>query len=157
QKHVDELPLEWQTRLNVRFGFENGKAIPEVYKIGGLYGRDLETVGYFLKWALPYTESEEQKQGLQSLLDYYATGDEEKFRQYSVHWLRSKTVIDYLNGFGEGYMDPRGVIGQFEGNVSFVSDSTLIDRLADNALYFEQKMPWPDEFQLEKNVKPGAQ
>ena len=156
QKHIDELPLEWRTRLNVRFGLENGKVVPEVYKIGGLYGPELETVSHFLRLALPYAEGEEQKLGLQNLLEHYATGDEEKFRQYSIHWLRSNTVIDYLNGFVESYMDPRGVIGQFEGNVSFVSDSTLIDRLADNALYFEQKMPWPDEFKREKIVKPVA-
>jgi dipeptidyl-peptidase-3 len=156
QKQIDELPLDWTTRLNVRFGFQNGKAVPEVYRIGGLYGPELETVSHFLRLALPYTESEEQKLGLQNLLEYYASGDEEKFRQYSIHWLRSNNVIDYLNGFVESYMDPRGVIGQFEGNVSFVSDSTLIDRLADNALYFEQKMPWPDEFKREKIVKPVA-
>lgn len=156
QKDIDALPAEWQERLNVRFGFENGKAVPQIYKIGGLYGADLDTITYFLKLALPYAESEEQRGGIQCLIDYYTTGDEEKFRQYSIDWLRSNTIVDYLNGFIESYMDPRGVIGQFEGNVSFVSDSTLIDRLADNALYFEKKMPWPDVYKLDKINKPVA-
>jgi dipeptidyl-peptidase-3 len=156
QKMIEALPAEWQQRLNVRFGLEGGKVTPQVYKIGGLYGPDLETISHFLKLALPYAESEEQKLGLQSLVDFYATGDEEKFREYSVHWLKSNTIVDYLNGFIETYTDPRGVIGQFEGNVSFVSDSTLIDRLANNALYFEKKMPWPDEFKREKIEKPVA-
>jgi dipeptidyl-peptidase III len=156
QKDIDALPSEWKERLNVRFGLEKGKLVPEVYRIGGLYSRDLETVSYFLRLALPYAESEEQKKGIQCLLDYYATGDEEQFRQYSIHWLKSNTVIDYLNGFVETYMDPRGIIGQFEGNVSFVSDSSVIDRLADNALYFEKKMPWPDIYKLEKINKPVA-
>jgi dipeptidyl-peptidase III len=156
QKEIDALPNEWKERLNVRFGLEKGKVIPQVYRIGGLYSKDLETVAYFLRLALPYSESEEQKQGIQSLLDYYASGDEALFKQYSVHWLKSNTVIDYLNGFVETYMDPRGVIGQFEGNVSFVSDSSLVDRLADNALYFEKKMPWPELYKLEKINKPVA-
>ncbi len=156
QKEIGRLPLAWQQRLNVRFALENGKVAPQVYKIGGLYGQDLETVSHFLKLALSYAESEEQRMGIQALLDYYATGDEQEFRKYSIHWLRSNTVVDYLSGFVETYMDPRGVIGQFEGNVSFVSDSTLIDRLAANALYFEKKMPWPDEFKLEKIAKPVA-
>ena len=156
QKQIDRLPVEWRQRLNVRFALRNGKVIPQPYKIGGLYGEDLETASHFLKLALPYAESEEQRLGIQALLDHYATGDEEKFRQYSIHWLRSNTAVDYLGGFIETYMDPRGVIGQFEGNVSFVSDSTLIDRLASDALYFEKKMPWPDEFKLEKISKPVA-
>jgi dipeptidyl-peptidase-3 len=156
QKDIDALPMAWQQRLNVRFGYENGAAVPQVYRIGGLYGEDLDTVSHFLQLASPYAESEEQQRGIQSLIDYYKTGDEEKFRQYSIDWLRSSTTIDYLSGFIESYMDPRGVIGQFEGNVSFVSDSTLIGRLAENALYFETRMPWPDVYKLEKINKPVA-
>jgi dipeptidyl-peptidase-3 len=156
QKDIGALPAAWQQRLNVRFAFENGRAVPQVFRIGGLYGEDLDTIRHFLSLALPYAESEEQRRGIQSLIDYYGSGDEEEFRQYSIDWLRSNTIIDYLNGFIESYMDPRGVIGQFEGNVSFVSDSTLIGRLADNALYFENKMPWPDAYKLEKINRPVA-
>jgi dipeptidyl-peptidase-3 len=156
QKHIDALPAEWHQKPNVRFGFENGQAVPQVYRIGGLYGADLDTITHFLQLASPHAESDEQRRGIQALIDYYQTGDEEKFRQYSIAWLRSNTTIDYLNGFIESYMDPRGVIGQFEGNVSFVSDSTLIGRLAENALYFEKKMPWPDAYKLDKVNKPIA-
>jgi len=156
QKDIDALPPEWQQRLNVRFALEGGKAVPQVYRIGGLYGDDLDTISHFLTLALTCAESEEQRRSLQDLIDYYRSGDEEKFREYSVAWLRSDTIIDYLNGFVESYMDPRGVIGQFEGNVSFVSDSTLIGRLAENAIYFEKKMPWPDLYKLEKINKPVA-
>ncbi len=154
QKQIDALPAFWQQRLNVRFGLENGRVVPEVYKVGGLYGKDLETINYFLDLALPYAENGEQREGIQSLMAFYSTGDEERFREYSVHWLKTNSVVDYLNGFVESYMDPRGVIGQWEGNVSFVSDSTLIDRLASNALYFERKMPWPEEYKLAKIAKP---
>ncbi len=156
QKDVESLPIEWKQRLNVRFALGHGRVEPQVYRIGGLYGEDLETISHFLKRAVPYAESEEQRRGLQSLLAFYATGDEEEFRRYSIHWLRSNTVIDYLNGFIESYMDPRGVIGQFEGNVSFVSDSTLLGRLADSALYFEKKMPWAEEFKREQISRPVA-
>lgn len=156
QKHIDALNPQWQQRLNVRFGFENGEAVPQVYKISGLYGKDLNTITHFLKFALPLAESVEQRRGMEALIDYYQTGDEEKFRDYSIAWLRSNTTIDYLNGFIESYMDPRGVIGHFEGNASFVSGSTLIDRLAENALYFERRMPWPDVYKLDKVNKPVA-
>jgi dipeptidyl-peptidase-3 len=105
---------------------------------------------------LPFAENEKQAQGLRALVDYYQTGDEELFREYSVHWLQTESVVDYLNGFIEQYVDPRGVIGAFEANVSFVADSELIGRLADNALYFEERMPWPQEYKREAVTRPVA-
>ena len=127
QDALSGLSPAWQSRLNVRFGFEGGQIVPHLYKIGGLYDQDLETIRYWLQKALPLAESEEQRRGLELLIEYYETGDEEKYRQHSIQWLKSSTTIDYLNGFIEQYIDPRGVIGQFEANVTFTSDSKLIE------------------------------
>jgi dipeptidyl-peptidase-3 len=151
-----QVSKEWKERLNVRFDLQDGRIVPHLYKIGGVYGRYLETISYWLRQALPLAESEEQKKGLQSLLEYYQTGDENKFREYSIHWLKSNTVIDYLNGFIEQYFDPRGVIGEFEANASFVADSTLISKLAANADYFEKKMPWADDYKRAHVTPPVA-
>ncbi len=153
---LDALSPEWRERLNVRFAHEEGRVVPQVYRVGGRYGSDLETVVFFLERAAAEAESEEQRDGLRSLIEHYTTGDEEAFRRYSVHWLRSSTTVDYLNGFIEQYNDPRGVIGQFEANVSFVADSVLIGRLADSATYFEQRMPWPDRYKRTRIERPVA-
>ena len=147
----------WKRKLNVRFAMEeDGSVVPQEYRIGGLFDRDLQTISYFLRKALPLAESEQQRAGLKALLDYYQTGDEALFREYSVHWLKSETVVDYLNGFVEQYTDPRGIIGAFEANVSFLADSELIGRLADSAQYFEDRMPWPHEYKREKVSRPVA-
>jgi len=155
-KDLERLPQFWQSKLNVRFARVDGKVVPQVYKIGGVYSRYLEAIVYWLEKALPLAESDEQRRGLQALIDFYKTGDEQLFREYSILWLRSNTVIDYLNGFIEQYKDPRGVIGQFEGNVSYVADSRLVDSLATYALYFEKKMPWPDKYKRQQIEKPVA-
>ncbi|MBI3940769.1 MAG: hypothetical protein HY315_08030 [Acidobacteria bacterium] len=147
---------EMKGRLNVRFDLDGGKITPRLYRIGGVYGKYLETISHWLKLAVPLAESEEQKKGLEALLEYFRTGDENKFREYSIHWLKSNTTIDYLNGFIEQYYDPRGVIGQFEANVSYVSDSSLISRLAANADYFEKRMPWPDKYKRDRVTPPVA-
>ncbi|MBI2821092.1 MAG: hypothetical protein HYX74_02605 [Acidobacteria bacterium] len=147
---------EWKERLNVRFDLQDGKVVPKLYRTGGLYSGYLETISHWLRLAVPLAESEEQKKGLEALLDYYQTGDESKFREYSTHWLQSDTTIDYLNGFIEQYYDPRGVIGQFEANVSYVSDSSLIARLAASADYFEKKMPWSDAYKRGHVTPPVA-
>jgi dipeptidyl-peptidase-3 len=153
---LEHAPKNVRHRLNVRFALKDGKAVPEFYKIGGVHGEYLENCAYWLEKAMPLAESEEQRKGLEALINFYNTGDENLFREYCVHWLKSNTTIDYLNGFIEQYMDPRGLIGQFEGNVSYVADSKLIDRLADQALYFEQRMPWPDQWKRSQISKPVA-
>ncbi|HEX9724934.1 MAG TPA: hypothetical protein VGC53_11705, partial [Vicinamibacteria bacterium] len=147
----------WKKKLNVRFHKdENGRVVPQEYRIGGLFDRELRTISHFLRKALPLAESEKQADGLRALLDYYQTGDEGLFREYSVHWLQTESVVDYLNGFVEQYTDPMGVIGAFEANVSFVADSELIGRLADSALYFEKRMPWPESYKRETVTRPVA-
>jgi dipeptidyl-peptidase-3 len=156
EEELNQLPDFWRNKLNVRFAKVGDKIEPQEYKIGGLYSDYLETIVFWLEKALPFAEGEEQAKGLRALIDYYKTGDEALFREYSIYWLKSNTTIDYLNGFIEQYMDPRGVIGQFEGNVSYVADSKLIDALADNALYFEKRMPWPDKYKRTEIDKPVA-
>ncbi|UCH85567.1 MAG: hypothetical protein JSW50_07745 [Candidatus Latescibacterota bacterium] len=156
QRDIDALPKKWQHKLNVRFARRDGKVVPEIYRIGGLYGEDLKTVSHFLLSALPYSEDDNQRQSIRFLLDHYKTGDEELFRQHSISWLRSNPVVDYLNGFIEQYLDPRGIIGNFEANVSYAADATLVNAIAKNALYFEERMPWPDKFKRSSIAMPVA-
>jgi len=156
QKDIDALPVEWRHRLNVRFAKRDGQLVPEVYKIGGLFGRELETVSHFLKLAEPLAEGDDQRRSIGHLLDFYRTGDEEHFRQHSISWLESDPDVDYLNGFIEQYLDPRGIIGSFEANVNFRAGASLPARIAENALYFEGKMPWPDRYKRPVVATPVA-
>ena len=153
---LESVDAVFRHRLNVRFALRDGKIVPEPFRVGGAHGRDLETVAFFLGQARALAESDEQRAGLAALEEHLRSGDEEAFRAYSVHWLKSATTVDYLNGFIEQYNDPRGVIGQYEANVSFVSESTLIGRLADSAMYFERRMPWPDKYKRTRIDRPVA-
>jgi dipeptidyl-peptidase-3 len=153
---IDALAPEWRDRLNVRFARRGGRVVPEVYRIGGLYGRELETVSHFVRLAIPHAENDEQRAALRSLLEYYRTGDEAHFRAHMTHWLKSDARVDYLNGFIESYMDPRGTIGQFEGNASFRAGGGLIERIAAAAPYFEARMPWPDLYKRTEISRPVA-
>lgn len=152
---VDAL-VEWRERLNVRFARRDGCVVPEVFRIGGVYGRELEIVSHFLRLAVPYAENDEQRLALHSLLEFYATGDERHFREHMIHWLKSDARVDYLNGFIESYLDPRGVVAQFEGNASFRAGGGLIERIAASAPYFEAKMPWPDVYKRTDVSHPVA-
>ncbi len=156
QADIEKQPLEYRERVNVRFAKRGGAVAPEVYKIGGLYGTHLETVAHFVRLALPHAESDAQRAALQSLLAFYETGDEKHFREHMVHWLKSDARVDYLNGFIESYLDPRGVIGNFEGNVSFRAGMGLSEKIADEAPYFEARMPWPDKYKRTEISRPVA-
>jgi len=155
KSEVDAL-AEWRERVNVRFAVRDGRVVPEVFRIGGVFGPELETVSHFVRLALPHAESDEQRAALGALLDFYATGDERHFREHMIHWLQSDTRVDYLNGFIESYLDPRGVIAQFEGNASFRAGGGLIERIAASAPYFEAKMPWPDAYKRTDVSRPVA-
>jgi len=156
QADIEKLPPEWRHRLNVRYARKNGGIAPEVYKIGGLYGDELETISHFLSLSLPLAEEEHQRRSIESLLDFYATGEEELFRGHSVHWLKSNPAVDYLNGFIEQYIDPRGVIGSFEANVNYRAADEVARRIAESAVYFEERMPWPDRFKRPAPDPPVA-
>ena len=153
---IEALPREYRDRLNVRYARRGNEVVPEVYRIGGLYSEELECASHFLRLALPLAESDAQRRSLELLLQYYEDGNEETFRSHCIEWLKTGSAIDYLNGFIEVYMDPRGMIGQFEGNVSYRAPGGIIDAIADHALYFEARMPWPEEFKRTEVGRPVA-
>ncbi|MBI5496631.1 MAG: hypothetical protein HY904_16545 [Deltaproteobacteria bacterium] len=156
QPMIEGLLGYWQEKINVRFDLRDGRLFMQPYRIGGVYSDELKAVSHWLRKALPLAQSEEQRRSMHALLDFYTTGDEALFREHSVHWLKSDTRVDYLNGFVESYLDPRGVVGSFEANVSFRADSALVRRLAENAQYFEGKMPFDSRYRRAKVEVPVA-
>lgn len=151
---LKQLPKAQYDQLNVRFALSGGKLVRQVYRIGGLYDKELRAVAFFLRKAAAVTDNPQQQQSLLALVAYLQGGDEALFRKHSVHWLKSDTDVDYLAGFIEQLKDPRGIIGSWEGMVSVKSDSKLIEKIADNAPYFEKRMPWPTRYQRTKITRP---
>ncbi|MFH1529762.1 MAG: hypothetical protein ABIK09_03385 [Pseudomonadota bacterium] len=148
QAMIDALPETWRNRLNVRFELDpvKGAAVPRVLDVAWTHGARLERIVHFLRKAVPFADDGPQRKSLEHLVEFYITGEEELFRLHSLEWLRTVAATDYLNGFIEQLKDPRGVIGQFEGMAGFLSDSEMVGRLAQNAAYFEERMPWPEEY-----------
>lgn len=153
---VERLPAFWKGKLNVRFARSNPRVKPEVYKIGGVYGRELSNVVYFLKKAATLAEGL-QKSFLEKLIRYYETGDEELFKAANIDWLMESEPVDTINGFTETYMDPRQVVGSWEGIAYYTAQDSILKGFAENVQYFEDRMPWDDPFKR-KNIssKPVA-
>ena len=142
--------------LNSRLAKDGeGNVIEQVYKVGGLYGPALEKVCYWLEKAQEYAENEKQAAALRHLVDYYRTGDLEKWSLYNINWVRdTEGDIDYINGFVEVYNDPLGFTGSYETIVQ-IKDFEASERMAvmmDNAQWFEDHMPFMDEHKKEEVV-----
>lgn len=153
---INALPSSWKGKLNVRFAKVNGAVVPQAYKIGGAYDKELSNIVYFLKKALPLA-SDLQKSSLEKLIRYYETGDEKIFKESGIDWLREAAPVDTINGFTETYMDPRQVVGSWEGMAYYTAKDPILQGFSDHVQYFEDHMPWRDAYK-KKNIqsKPVA-
>jgi len=149
--------------LNSRLAKINGKIVEEVYRAGtngipeGRYAEELKNVIKYLELAIPYAE-EKQQETLRHLVNYFKTGDPEDFRRYNISWVKDDPTIDTILGFIEVYLDARGVKGEFEGLVSYVDKNAtaVLERLAKNAQYFEDKTPWDEKYRKKWGDVPVA-
>ena len=134
--------------LNSRLVNVNGMLTEEVYRIGGRYGHQIAAIVGHLKAAIPYT-TEPMGQALQALIKFYETGETTDREAYDIAWVQDKaSPVDTINGFVEVYLDARGIKGAWEGLVFYVNHekTSEIQKLAGNAQWFEDRMPWEDKY-----------
>ena len=148
--------------LNSRLEKRGGHVFENVWRAGtsdrsvppGLYAaqiqRIIEHLGEAASIAPPL-----QSAALLKLIRYYQTGDKADWYAYNTAWLQMPSNVDAINGFIEVYLDPRGQKGAYESVVSFVdaNETQLMQQLAANAQYFEQRTPWLDVYK-KQNVHP---
>ncbi|MAO45815.1 MAG: dihydrofolate reductase [Crocinitomicaceae bacterium] len=150
----DRSPVEYG--LNSRLiKTESGEIVEEVYKIGGLYNDAIEEIVKWLNEAQNYTENEKQSIALAHLIDYYETGDLEKWSLYNINWVQdTEGDVDYINGFIEVYNDPLGYTGSYETVVEIkdFEASARMQTLMENAQWFEDHMPFMEEHKKEEVV-----
>jgi len=139
----------------------DGSLVEQVYRTGdggdippGLYARELKAVCGHLEAALHYAP-DDTAAALRQLIRYYQTGAAADWRAFNIAWVQdTDSVVDQINGFIEVYLDARGQKGSWEAVVSFLNKEKTgaIESLARQASWFEQRMPWAEEFK-KQNVK----
>ncbi len=86
---------------------------------------------------------------LRALVQWYRTGEDADRVKYDIAWVQDKaSPVDTINGFIEVYLDARGVKGAWEGLVFYVNQekTARIKKLAENAQWFEDRMPWDPKY-----------
>jgi len=145
--------FEEQYGLNSRLVRTKDGLVEEVARAGGLYGDRISQIVEHLKAALPYT-TPTMRTALEKLIVFYTTGEDADRVAYDIAWVADKeSPVDTINGFIENYMDARGVKGAWEALVFYVNPGKTesIHRLAQTAQWFEDRMPWPEQWRR-KNV-----
>ncbi|HZI78480.1 MAG TPA: hypothetical protein VFD69_03145 [Vicinamibacterales bacterium] len=134
--------------LNSRLVKRDGKLVEEVYRIGGRYSKEITEVVKHLEAAIPFA-TEPMAAALRALVQFYRTGEKADREKYDIAWVKdTSSPVDTINGFIEVYLDARGVKGGWEGVVFYVNrEKTLrIQKFADNAQWFEDRMPYDAKF-----------
>lgn len=134
--------------LNSRVVKKGGTIVEEVYKVDGRYGRPLAAIVQHLEAAIPFA-TEPMAEALRALVKFYRTGESADRVAYDVAWVNDKaSPVDTINGFIEVYLDARGMKGAWEGLVYFVDrhKTEEIKRLATDAQWFEDRMPWDPKY-----------
>jgi dipeptidyl-peptidase-3 len=134
--------------LNSRLVKSHGKIVEEVYRVSGRYGRQIAAIIEHLEAAIPYA-SEATATALRALIRFYQTGETKDREAYDIAWVQDKaSLVDTINGFVEVYLDARGIKGAFEGLVFYVNreKTSGIQKLAANAQWFEDRMPWDAKY-----------
>ncbi len=139
--------------LNTKLVKENGKIYEKVWKVGGMYSAAIEKIVYWLEKAANVAENDKQKEIIETLIEYYKTGDLKLFDKYNVLWVKDlDSRIDFVNGFIENYGDPLGYKSSWESVVNFknleATQRTIL--ISDNAQWFEDHSPVDQQFKKEK-------
>ncbi|MCF6214306.1 MAG: dipeptidyl peptidase 3 [Flavobacteriaceae bacterium] len=140
--------------LNSKLVKENGKIVEKVWKSGGLYGKAIDKIIFWLEKAKDVAENDKQAKAFELLISYYKTGDLKIWDDYNIAWAETtEGDIDYINSFIEVYNDPKGYRGSYETIVQ-IKDfemSKKMDVLAKNVQWFEDNSPIMDAHK-KKNV-----
>ena len=135
--------------LNSTLVKKDGKLVEEVWKIGGKYSNEITNIVKALEKAQEYALTEQQREVIRLLIEYYKNGDLAVFDAYSIAWLQEQeSPVDFINGFIEVYGDPLAYKASWESVVEIV-DAVACERtnkLAENALWFEKNAPIEDRF-----------
>lgn len=151
---TDTEPISYGLNSTLR-KTDDGTISEDVWRENGLYGKAIHNIIYWLQKAAGVAENKLQADIINTLVDYYRTGNLRTFDRYSVEWLKEhEGRIDFINGFIEVYGDPLGIKAAWEGIVTYkdVIATQRTQTISRNAQWFEDNSPVDSRFRKKKVV-----
>ncbi len=123
----------------------------EKLMIGGKYSPELTAIDFYLSEAQKYA-TDAEKEILSAYRKALRTGKTEDLRHAETLWVQHRaTDIEFQVGFIEAYHDPMRVRGAWEAFVFLLAKDAQtkdrVERIRQNASYFEANMPVDSRFQ----------
>lgn len=137
----------------------DGSIDRQVISSVGLYAHYVGKIIKELEKALFYSENEQQKESIETLIQFYKTGDAADFDKHCVAWTKDKeSSIYFVNGLIESYKDPLGIACNFESIVAFKdpSQTAKVEKIIENIQWFENNLPFDSKFKKDKAVGLSA-
>jgi len=147
----DSTPVSYG--LNSKLVKKDGVLVEETYKVGGLYSAAITKIIGWLEKAATVAENDKQKDVINTLIDFYKTGNLKTYDEYSIKWVKDlASQIDFVNGFTETYGDPLGMKASWESMVNFknIEATKRTEIISANAQWFEDHSPIDPKFKKEK-------
>ena len=147
----DSTPVSYG--LNSKLVKKDGVLVEETYKVGGLYSAAITKIIGWLEKAAAMAENDKQKDVINTLIDFYKTGNLKTYDEYSIKWVKDlASQIDFVNGFTETYGDPLGMKASWESMVNFknIEATKRTEIISANAQWFEDHSPIDPKFKKEK-------
>ncbi|HJV78059.1 MAG TPA: hypothetical protein VJ602_06710 [Paludibacter sp.] len=138
--------------LNSKLVKENGVLVEKTYRVGGLYSAAITRIVGWLKKAALVAENDKQKAVINSLIEFYKTGNLKTYDDYSIKWVKDlDSQVDFVNGFTETYGDPLGMKASWESMVNFknIEATKRTEIISGNAQWFEDHSPIDPRFKKE--------
>ncbi len=141
---------------------ESGHLDEQIYRAGtpdagikpGRYSEFLAKAISYLQQAQSVAEPAQAKV-IADLIRFYQTGEPQDWIRFGIDWVQNNATVDFANGFIEVYRDARGAKGTAQSFVSITDErvTSLMNKIADNAQYFENRAPWAPQYR-KQGVKP---
>jgi dipeptidyl-peptidase-3 len=138
---------------------ENGGISREIISEDGLYGPYVKQIIKHLIQALEFTENDQQYYSINTLIDFYKTGDAFDFDKHCVAWAQDRdSHVYFINGLIESYEDPLGIGCTFESVVAFKNplQTAKVNKIIDNIQWLEDNLPFDKSFKKDKAIGLSA-
>lgn len=159
QADFESMPPETQQEfLSYPKKTVDGKIESESIRIGGKYSPELTSIDFYLSQAQNHA-TDAEKEILAAYRKALQSGKTEDLRHAETLWVQHKaTDIEFQVGFIEAYHDPMRVRGAWEAFVFLLAKDAQtkdrVERIRNNASYFESSMPVDPRFQKAPGFTP---
>jgi len=133
----------------------DGSLKEEVYRAGtpdgsvpaGLYATFLKRANDYLAKAQAVADPQQAKV-IAALIRFYQTGAYDDLIAFDTLWVQNNAKVDFANNFIEIYRDANGMKASSQAFVSVTDQAltTKMEKLAQNAEYFESQAPWDAKY-----------